>query len=73
MGGTALGSTSFLLSKIQFYCDHSEALQNWGILYHKISIDLMLSSTNLLYRYRKFVVLVYHYPQFKVNLGLYLF
>ena len=28
----------------------------------------MLSSSNLLYRYRKFVVSVNHYPQFKVNL-----
>ena len=28
----------------------------------------MLSSVNLLYLYRKFVVPVYHYPQFKANL-----
>ena len=73
MGGTALDRTSILFSKIQFYCDRFEALQNWGILYHKISVDLMLCYTNLLHRYRKFVVAVYHYPQFKANLGLSLF
>ena len=28
----------------------------------------MLSSANLLHRYRKFVLPVCHYPQFKVNL-----
>ena len=48
-------------------------LQNSRILYHKISVDLMLSSAKLLYWYRKFVVLVYHYPQFKANLVQYFF
>ena len=33
----------------------------------------MLSSANLLYRYHKFVVPVYHYPQFKANLVQYFF
>ena len=33
----------------------------------------MLSSANLLYRYRKFVVPVYHYPRFKANLVQYFF
>ena len=31
----------------------------------------MLSSANRLYWYRKFVVPVYHYPQFKANLVQY--
>ena len=33
----------------------------------------MLSSANLLYRYRKFVALVLHYPRFKAKLVQYLF
>ena len=31
----------------------------------------MVSSANLLYQYRKFVIPVYHYPQFKANLVWY--
>ena len=67
-GGTALDRTLNLFIKFQFYCGRFVALQNWGIFYHKISVDLMLSSAYLLYRYRKFVVPVYHYPWFKANL-----
>ena len=43
------------------------------ILWIRLKCDLMLSSANLLYRYREFIALVYHYPQFKVNLVWYFF
>ena len=72
-GGIALDRTSILFIKFQFYCGRFAALQNWGILCNKISVDLMLSSANLLYRYRKFVVPVYHYRRLKVNLVQYFF
>ena len=49
-GGTGLGLTSILFIK-------NSNGQNWATLFHKISVNLMLNSPNLLYRYRKFVVL----------------
>ena len=54
--GTALDHTSILFIKPQFYCGRFTALQNWTILFHKISVDLMLNCPNLLYRYRKFIL-----------------
>ena len=70
---TSLDHTSILFIKFQFYCGRFAALQNWGILYQKISVDLMLCSANLLYRYHKFVVPMYHYPRFKANPVQYFF
>ena len=49
-GGTASDRTPILFIKFQFYCDRFGALQNWTILVHKTSVDLILNSTNLLYR-----------------------
>ena len=63
-GGTVLDCTSILFIEFKFYCGRFAALQNWGNLHHKISLELMLISANLLYRYLKFVVPVYHRPRF---------
>ena len=57
--GWALDRTSILFKKSQFYWSCFAAL--------RISIDLMLSSPNLLYRHRKFIEPFHHFSQFKVN------